>query len=64
MTRALIKYIIEVNTMTSAYGKHLGLQTWQKNVKAHTIDASSLKTFGIVFASFKIVDKLGGVEFF
>ena len=62
--RALIDSGSEVNAMTSAYAKKLGLQTQKTNVEAQKIDGSSLDTFGILIAGFQVIDKLGRAWFF
>ena len=50
--------------MTLAYASKLGLKVHPTNVKAQKIDGSTLKTFGIVLASFQVKDKLGRARFF
>ena len=61
---ALLDSRSEVNAMTLAYAAHLGLQVRVTNVGAQKIDGSSLVTYGIVIASFQVVDKLGLSWFF
>ena len=48
---ALINSGSEVNAMTSAYAKNLGLQTQKTNIRAQKIDGSSLDTFRMVIAN-------------
>ena len=62
--RALIDSGSEVNAMTPAYAKQLGLQVRKTDVGAQKIDGSSLRTFGMVIAGFQIEDKLGRARFF
>ena len=62
--RALIDSGSEVNAMTPAYAKQLGLQARKTDVGAQKIDGSSLRTFGMVIAGFQVEDKLGRVRFF
>ena len=50
--RALIDSDNEVNAMTPAYTSKLGLKVYPTDVGAQKIDGSTLKTFGIVLASF------------
>ena len=54
----------EVNAMTPAYTKQLGLWIQRTNVKAQKIDSSSLATYEIVIAAFQVKDKLGRARFF
>ena len=54
----------EVNAMSSAYAKRLGLKTWKTNVRAQKIDGSALETFGMVIADFQVEDKSGRPRFF
>ena len=61
---ALINSGSEVNAMTPAYAKKLGLRIWKTDVGAQKIDGSSLDTFKMVIASFEVIDKLGGAQFF
>ena len=62
--QALIDSGSEVNAITPAYAKQLGLQVQKTDVKAQKIDGSSLRTFGIVIAGFQVEDKPGRVRFF
>ena len=57
--RALLDSGNEVNIMSPAYAKKLGLKTWKTNVGAQKIDGSALKTFGMVIADFQVEDKGG-----
>ena len=50
--------------MTPAYASKLGLQVHRTNIEAQKIDGSTLKTFGMVLASFQVEDKLGRARFF
>ena len=61
---ALIDSNSEVNAMTPAYAKQLGLQVRKTDVKAQKIDGSLLRTFKMVMAGFQVVDKLGRARFF
>ena len=56
---ALINFGSEINTITLAYAKKLGLRTWKTDVGAQKIDGSSLDTLGMVIAGFQVIDKLG-----
>ena len=66
--RAIIQALIdsgsEVNIMTPAYVKQLGLWTQKTDVGAQKIDGLSLATYRIVIAAFQVKDKLGRVWFF
>ena len=62
--KALIDSGSEVNAMTLAYASKLGLQVCQTNIGAQKIDGFTLKTFGIVLASFQVEDKLRRARFF
>ena len=50
--------------MTPAYASRLGLRVQRTNIGAQKIDGSTLKTFGMVLASFQVEDKLGRARFF
>lgn len=50
--------------MTSAYTAKLGLKTQLTYIEAQKIDGSTLETFEIVLASFKVENKLGKSRFF
>ena len=54
----------EMNAMSSAYAKRLGLKTRKTNVGAQKIDGSALETFGMVIADFQVEDKSGRPRFF
>ena len=45
--------------MTLAYAAHLGLKVRVTNVDIQKIDRSSLATYGMVIATFHVVNKLG-----
>ena len=62
--RALLNSGSEVNAMSPAYAKRLGLKTWKTNVGAQKIDGSALETFGMVIADFQVEDKSGRPRFF
>ena len=62
--RALLNSGSEVNTMSPAYAKRLGLKTWKTNVRAQKIDGSALETFGMVIAEFQVEDKSSRPKFF
>ena len=62
--RALFDSGSEVNAMSPAYIKKLGLQTWKTNVGAQKIDGSALETFEMVIADFQVEDKVGKPRFF
>ena len=62
--RALLDSGSEVNAMSPAYAKKLGLKTWKTNVWAQKIDGSALETFGMVIADFQVEDKGGRPRFF
>ena len=50
--KALLDSGSEVNAISPAYAKRLGLKTQKINVGAQKIDGSTLKTFGMVIADF------------
>lgn len=62
--KALIDCGSEVNAMTSVYISKLSLKTPHTNVRGQKIDSSTLKTFGMILASFQIEDKLGRSQYF
>ena len=62
--RALLNSGSEVNVMSPAYAKKLGLKTQKTNVGAQKIDGSALETFGMVIADFQVEDKGGRPRFF
>ena len=64
LVRALLNSGSEVNAISPAYTKRLGLKTRKTNVEAQKIDGSTLKTFGMVIADFQVEDKGGRPRFF
>ena len=62
--RALIDSGSEVNAMTPAYAKRLGLWTQKTDIGVQKIDGSSLATYRMVIAAFQVIDKLGRARFF
>ena len=62
--KALLDSGSEVNAMSPAYAKRLGLKTRKTNVRAQKIDDSTLETFGMVIADFQVEDKGGRPRFF
>ena len=50
--------------MALAYVSKLGLKVHSTDVRAQKIDGSTLKTFGMILASFQVKDKLGKARFF
>ena len=62
--RALLDIGSEVNTMSLAYAKRLGLKTRKTNVGDQKIDGSALETFGMVIADFQVENKSGRPRFF
>ena len=62
--RALLNSGSEVNAMSPAYTKKLGLKTWKTNVGAQKIDGSALKIIEMVIADFQVEDKGGRPRFF
>ena len=62
--RALLNSGSEVNAMSPAYAKRLGLKTRKTNVRAQKIDGSALETFGMVIADFQIENKGERPRFF
>ena len=61
---ALLDSGSEVNAMTSDYAAHLGLKVRMTDICAQKIDGSSLATYSMVIAAFKVVNKLGRSWFF
>ena len=61
---ALLDFRSGVNAMTPAYEAYLGLKVRVTDVSVHKIDGSSIATYGIVIATFQIVDKLGRSRLF
>ena len=62
--KALLNSGSEVNAMSPAYIKKLGLKARKTNVGAQKIDGSALKTFEMVIANFQVKDKVGRPRFF
>ena len=62
-TQALLDSGSEVNAMNPAYASRLGLRVHRNDIGAQKIDGSTLKTFGMVLASFQVEDKLGKIQF-
>ena len=62
--QALIDSGSEVNAMSPAYASKLGLRVRHTDVGAQKIDGSTLQTFGMVLANFRMEDKLGRTRFF
>ena len=62
--RALLDSDSEVNAMSPAYAKKLGLKTRKTNVGAQKINGSALETFGMVIVDFQVEDKSGRPRFF
>ena len=50
--------------MTPAYAKQLGFRTQETDVRAQKIDSSLLATYGMVIATFQVINKLGRTRFF
>ena len=50
--------------MTPAYAAHLGLKMRVIDVDTQKIDRSSLATYGMVIATFQVVNNLGCSWFF
>ena len=61
---ALLDSRIEIKVMTSAYAAYLGLKVRVTNVGAQKIDRSLLAIYGIVIATFQVIDKLDCSRFF
>ena len=62
--RALLDSGSEVNAMSPAYAKKLGLKTRKTNVGAQKIDGPALNMFGMVIADFQVENKSGRPRFF
>ena len=62
--QALIDLGSEVNIMTPAYAKQLGLQVQKTDIRAQKIDNLLLRTFRMVIAGFQVEDKLDRAHFF
>ena len=50
--------------MNPTYASRLGLRVYRTDIRAQKVDGSTLKTFGMVLASFQVEDKLGRIWFF
>ena len=50
--------------MAPAYAKKMGLRVRKTDVNAQKIEGSTLKTYGMVIASFQVQDKFGKARFF
>ena len=61
---ALIDSGSEINAMTLVYVKQLGLWTRKTDVGAQKIDGLLLVTYGMIIATFQVIDKLGRARFF
>ena len=63
--KAIIQVLInlnsKVNIITLAYAKRPGFWTWKTDFWAQKIDGLMLKTFGMVIASFQVIDKLNKI---
>lgn len=57
--RALMDSSSKVNAMTLGYALKLGLKICHTDIRAHKIDSSLLKTFGMVLASFQMENRMG-----
>ena len=62
--RALLDSGSEINAMSPAYAKKLGLKTRKTNIGAQKIDVSTFETFEMVIADFQVKDKGGRPRFF
>ena len=62
--QALFNSGSEVNAMTPGYASKLGLKVRFIDIRAQKIDGSTLKTFGMVLASFQVKNTLGRARFF
>ena len=51
----------ELNAMILIYAATLGFKVYFITVKAQKIDSFWLKTFGMIIASFQVLDRLGRV---
>ena len=61
---ALLNFESEVNALTLAYAAHLGLKVRVTNIGAQKINGSPLAIYGMVIATFQVVDKLSCSWFF
>ena len=62
--RALLNSGSEINAINPAYASRPGLRVHRTDIGAQKIDGSTLKTFGMVLASFQVEDKLRRIRFF
>lgn len=62
--QALINSGSEGNAMTFAYAANQGFTVQKTNIRAQKIGNLSLGTYGMVFASFQIVENQGRARFF
>ena len=62
--RALIDSGSKFIAMIPAYASRLGLQACHTSVRAKKINGYTFQTFGMVFDSFQVKDKLGRDRFF
>ena len=62
--QALIDLSSKVNAITPVYASILGLQVQRTDVGVQKIDGFTLKTFGMILASFQMENKLGRPRFF
>ena len=63
-TLALLDFEKKVNAMTSAYTAQLDFKVRKTNIGTQKIDKSSLETYAIVIATFKVLHHLGHSWFF
>ena len=61
---ALLDSKSKVNAMTPAYAAHLGPKVKVTDVGTQKINGSSLATYGMIIATFQVVDKLNCSWFF
>lgn len=64
LVRAFIKFGNEINEIQSSFVKKPSFHIWKIDIRAYKIDSSTLKTFGIVIASFLVNDKKKKSQFF
>ena len=62
--RVLLDSGSEVNTISPAFARKLGLKIWKTNIKVQKIDDSALEIFGMVIADYQIEDKGSRPRFF
>ena len=56
---ALIDLGNEINAMTPAYAKQLGLKTWETDIKVQKINDLCLEIYQMVIVDFQVINKLG-----